>query len=174
MQDLYGEKIYLRALESQDLEFLYTVENDMSFWEISNTQTPYSKHVLTQYLANAHQDIYEAKQLRLVIVDKKNDQPIGWIDLYDFNPQHKRAGRGILLIETARNQGFAFEALTILIKYCFKNLNLHQVFASISHDNKASLSLFKKHDFKQIGIRKDWIYHENSFKDEILLQLINL
>ena len=65
---LKGQNIHLRALEPEDLDFLYEIENNESIWEVSNTQTPYSKWVLKQYLENAHQDIYEAKQLRLVIV----------------------------------------------------------------------------------------------------------
>ena len=65
---LKGKNIHLRALEPEDLDFLYEIENNESIWEVSNTQTPYSKWVLKNYLENAHQDIYEAKQLRLVIV----------------------------------------------------------------------------------------------------------
>ena len=50
MVTLKGEHIYLRALEPSDLDFLYDIENDEKIWEISNTQTPYSKYLLKQYL----------------------------------------------------------------------------------------------------------------------------
>ena len=43
MITLKGETIYLRALEPNDLEFVYAMENDQSIWEVSNTQTPYSR-----------------------------------------------------------------------------------------------------------------------------------
>lgn len=172
MQQLSGKNVYLRALEPQDLDFLYIIENDSLFWEISSTLTPYSKHVLTQYLANAHQDIYEAKQLRLVIVESQTDQNIGLIDLFDFNPQHKRAGVGILILEKARKNGYASEALELLIDYSFNRLDLHQIYASIRDDNQASISLFKKQGFNQVGIKKEWIYVNQTFKDEIFLQLI--
>ena len=46
MNTLLGEKINLRALEPEDLEFLYQIENDESFWEISHTKTPFSKYIL--------------------------------------------------------------------------------------------------------------------------------
>ena len=67
MITLKGTTIYLRALEPEDLEFIYKIENNESIWDVSNTQTPYSRFLIRQYLENAHQDIYEAKQLRLVI-----------------------------------------------------------------------------------------------------------
>ncbi|MFI0492126.1 MAG: GNAT family N-acetyltransferase, partial [Flavobacterium sp.] len=43
MITLKGDNIYLRALEPNDLEFVYAMENDQSIWEVSNTQTPYSR-----------------------------------------------------------------------------------------------------------------------------------
>ena len=65
MLTLKGETIFLRALEPEDLDFIYEVENDESIWEVSSTQTPYSRFLIKQYLENANQDIFEAKQLRL-------------------------------------------------------------------------------------------------------------
>jgi diamine N-acetyltransferase len=43
--NLQGENIALRALEPEDLEFLFSVENDTAGWELSNTQAPFSKHI---------------------------------------------------------------------------------------------------------------------------------
>jgi diamine N-acetyltransferase len=172
MEYLKGEKSNLRALEPEDLEFLYTIENNESFWEISHTQTPFSKYLLKQYLENAHLDIFEAKQLRLLIEEKSTKRQIGLIDLFDFNPQHKRAGIGILIHPDFQKNGFAFEALSILIDYAFKYLNVHQLYANITANNSKSISLFTKHKFKKVGIKKDWILSEGKFKDEILFQLI--
>ena len=173
MQALLGEKIRLRALEPEDLDFLYSIENDISFWEISSTQTPFSKHLLTQYLANAHLDIYEAKQLRLVIVENESDKHVGLIDLFNFNPQHKRAGIGILIVPQSQQKGYAYEALDLLIEYSFKQLDLHQLYANITPENTSSLKLFKKHNFKEVGVKKEWVNTNGKFKDEILFQLIN-
>lgn len=173
MHVLQGEHIRLRALEPEDLEFLYQVENNETFWEVSHTQIPFSNYILKQYIANAHQDIYEAKQLRLLIEKSKNSSPIGMIDLFDYSPKHKRAGVGILIAPEHQEKGFASEALDLLISYSFKYLDLHQLYANISSDNTASLSLFKKKKFLPIGIKKDWIFSKGIFKDEILFQLIH-
>ena len=60
-----------------------------------------------------------------------------------------------------------------LIDYAFKYLNVHQLYANITANNSKSISLFTKHKFKKVGIKKDWILSEGKFKDEILFQLIN-
>ena len=173
MQTLKGENIKLRALEPEDLEFLFQIENNESFWEVSHTQTPFSNFLLKKYLENAHLDIFEAKQLRLVIEEIGTKKTVGMIDLFDFNPQHKRAGIGVLIHPDFQQNGFASEALSLLINYCFTHLNLHQLYANITTDNNSSITLFKKHQFKKIGTKKDWIFTKGIYKDELLFQLIN-
>ncbi len=173
MKTLQGETVFLRALEPSDLEFLYLLENDEKFWEISHTQTPYSKYVLQQYLENAHLDIYQVKQLRLVICESQTKSPVGFIDLYDFNPKHRRAGIGIVIFsDKQKKKGYATEALKLLIKYSFTFLDLHQLYAGITADNLASLKLFEKQGFLKTGEKKDWIFSENQFKTEYFYQLI--
>lgn len=174
MVTLKGNSIYLRALEPEDLEFIYLIENDESIWEVSNTQTPYSKFLIRQYLENAHQDIYEAKQLRLAICENDSKKAIGLIDLFDFDPKNKRAGVGIIIQNEAnRGKGFGKEALGLLIDYAFVHLQLHQLFANIGVENEASSMLFSTFGFEKIGVKKEWIFINNQFQDEAIYQLIN-
>lgn len=173
MITLKGEKIYLRALEPEDLEFIHTIENDETIWEISNTQTPYSKFLIKQYLENAHKDIFEVKQLRLLIssYDKK---ALGLIDIFDFDFKNGRAGVGILVKSpNDRAKGYGKEALKLLIDYSFTHLNLHQLYCNVSEDNEASIKLFGGQGFRQVGLKKDWNYVNGSYKNEYVFQLIN-
>ncbi len=170
---LEGAHISLRALEPEDLDFLFRIENNSSFWEVSHTQVPYSKFILQQYLDNAHLDIYESKQLRLMIVEKDSEHSVGMIDLFDFNPQHKRAGIGILIDTDYQKNGFAFDALSVFVRYCFHHLNLHQLHANITPENTDSISLFEKCGFQLIGEKKDWLFVNGDFKNELSYQLIN-
>lgn len=174
MITLKGKHIYLRALELEDLEFIHQVENDESIWEISSTITPYSKFLIKQYLENAHKDIFEVKQLRLVI-SSYNDDALGLIDLFDFDFRNKRVGVGILIKKPEdRQKGFASEALGLLIDYCVKHLDVHQLYCNISEENTASLNLFESHGFQKIGLKKDWTYTNGSYKNEYLLQRISI
>ncbi len=168
-----GIKIKLRALEPSDLDFLYEIENNISFWECGTTQTPLSKFVLKQYLDNALRDIYEVKQLRLVITNL-NDKVLGLIDLYDFDPKNKRVGIAIIISdEKNRGKGFALEAINLLCDYAFSQLAVHQVYANIGEDNTKSMALFKKAGFKKAGVKKEWNFYAGEFKDEMLFQKLN-
>lgn len=173
MLTLSGQNIYLRALEPEDLEFVYAIENDEKIWEVSNTQTPYSRFLIREYLKNARQDIYEAKQLRLAICRQKTFQPVGLIDLFDFDPRNNRAGIGILIKDEAdRNAGIGSESLELLIRYSFTKLELNQLYANIDPQNSASVKLFTNFGFEQIGVKKQWNLVGGIYKDEALFQLI--
>jgi len=172
-KQLIGKKLELRALEPEDLDILYKWENDTEIWNLSDRVAPLSLYILKKYLENAHKDIYETKQLRLIIQLKETDRPIGAIDLFDFDPFHKRAGIGVLIAEKGdRRQGYAREALELLVAYAFETLKLHQLFCTISNDNKASLELFNQSGFEITGTRKEWIWDGVKFLDEHFLQMI--
>lgn len=172
MLTLYNENIFLRALEPEDFDLIFSVENNEEFWEVSTNSTPYSKYIIKQYIENSHKDIYEVKQLRLVIC--KNDKsPIGLIDLFDFEPKHRRAAIGIV-IKNKENRGFGYgrEALELLCNFCFTHLGIHQVYANVGVDNHPSQQLFEKTGFIRVGLKKDWNFVGGKFKDEFLYQLI--
>ena len=170
---LQGTHIYLRAIEPDDLDFLYELENNTDLWEVSGTLAPYSRHVLKQYLDNAHKDIFEAKQLRLCICSKDH-KLLGLIDLFDFDPKNRRAGVGIVVSEpTERGRGFGSEALDLIGEYAFHTLDLRQLFAYVGEQNKQSIHLFTKKGFKKAGILEDWTRFGTEFKNVLLFQKIS-
>jgi diamine N-acetyltransferase len=167
-----SEKLLLRAVEPSDIDLLYLWENDVSLWRLSNTLIPFSKHIIKLYIQNSFKDIYELKQLRLIIDLKSEKRSIGAIDLFDFDPFHARAGVGILIAtEQDRGKGFASEAVKLLKEYAFNILQIHQLYCNISSDNTASLDLFQKAGFEISGLKKDWIkVSNNQWLDEYILQ----
>ncbi|MFA5814682.1 MAG: GNAT family protein [Bacteroidales bacterium] len=172
MEPLQGTRIRLRAIEPVDEEILFKWENDQKFWQVSNTLTPFSRHILRQYLDHAHLDIFQARQLRLVIEAKDSDKPVGLIDLFDFDPHHQRAGIGILIGESVEwGKGYAKDALKILLKYVFTVLLLNQVYCSIDESNTASLNLFKNAGFRITGIKEKWNRSLTGWSNEWFLQI---
>lgn len=171
---LKGKKVFLRAVEPEDAEILYKWENDFELWKVSNTLTPFSVAIIKKYIEVAHLDIYETKQLRLMIQEnRKNGKVVGMIDLFDFDPYHSRAGIGIVIHKNFRNNGYASEALQILKNYAFNYLNLHQLYCNIAVDNTISITLFENEGFKKVCVRKDWYFNGSEFKDINFYQLIN-
>ena len=163
-----ASKVTLRPIEPEDLDLLYTIENDTELWQVGTTSVPYSRFILHQYLANSTADIYTDKQVRLVI-ENEQGQTVGLIDAMNFDPRHARAEVGVVIMAPFRRQGYSLSALNALENIA-KNWNIHQLYAIISADNVAGLSTFTKASFSETATLKDWICKEGRYIDALLFQ----
>jgi diamine N-acetyltransferase len=170
---LRADAVYLRALEASDLALLYDLENDASVWGLaSDTLAPVSRYNLQRYLDNAAADIYEVRQLRLVICDSADDRAVGTVDLFHFEPHHRRAAVGIMVAAGARRRGYAAAALAALMAYARHTLQLHQVYCTIAASNQASLRLFKAAGFRRVGLRYQWLSTSQGWQDAVEMQCL--
>ncbi|MDP2336918.1 MAG: GNAT family N-acetyltransferase [Bacteroidota bacterium] len=165
-------KVRFRALEPDDIDLLYDWENNAEIWDVSNTLEPFSKYILAKYIKDSQRDIYEAKEMRLII-ETLGGKAVGAIDLFDFDPFHFRAGVGILIHdEKDRKLGYATDALELLCNYSDSYLRLHQLYANITEDNIASVQLFTANGFELCGTKKDWRNTQDGWKAELMFQKI--
>jgi diamine N-acetyltransferase len=169
---LENENIKLRAPEPEDLDIFYRWENDTELWPLGCTIAPYSHYDLKQYILSS-KDIYESRQLRLMIDMKPDLETVGTIDLYDFEPYHHRAAIGIMIDREYQKRGIAGDALSVLCRYTFSFLRLHQLYAYIPVNNEPSRRLFEHCGFQEKGILSDWQQTDEGYKDVMLVSLIS-
>lgn len=170
---LSNERIYLRAVEPEDLDLMYEMENDPAMWDVSSITVPYSRYVLKQYIENSQSDMFADKQLRLMIVRREDNRVLGTIDVSDFVPLHSRGGVGIALQKSYRKEGYASDALRLLCDYAFRFLAIRQLYAHVALDNEASVQLFKSNGFVQSGLLKEWLRTPEGYRDVLLMQRFN-
>jgi len=175
IMSLLSSPIRLRAPEPQDVDFLYELENDHRLWHVSQTQVPYSRFELEQYVLSAEKhDPFVAKQVRFII-ELENDgvhEVIGTIDLFELDAINRRAEIGIVISKEKRGMNYAGNALMLCINYAFGDLNFHQLYCNIEQDNYQSLMLFEKYGFQKIGLKRDWNLRNGKWIDEVLMQKI--
>ena len=172
--NIEGAICRLRALEPQDVDVLYSWENDTALWRVSGTMAPFSRHSLMRFIDEQQYDIYASRQQRFVIEADVDGEAraVGAIDLFDFDPQNLRAGVGVVVSAEHRERGYAKDALNILERYAKEVLHLHQLWCGIGADNKASIRLFQGAGFVECGRRREWILTADGAIDEILMQKI--
>ncbi|MBU3814685.1 MAG: GNAT family N-acetyltransferase [Candidatus Bacteroides intestinipullorum] len=167
---LHGDQVYLRALEPEDLDFIYEVENHPDHWAMTDFTVPYSRFSIRQYLRDNQNDLFADKQLRLVIALKGEGTPIGIVDLFNYQPLHAHAEVGILVRREYRGRGYAGEALGLLCDYAFGFLALHQLVAYVLADNHDSRELFCANKFVSRGTLREWWRMGGEFKDVVVYQ----
>lgn len=162
--------ILLRALEPQDVDTLYEWENDPTVWSVGITLAPYSRRQLWDYVNSYDADIYAAKQLRLMVVERESGMTVGTIDLFDFDPANSRCGVGILIAPEFQRRGYGEATLQAIADYCRSRLSLHQLYCTVGAGNAASRALFEKCGFSISGRLRSWIRRGGRYEDAYLYQ----
>lgn len=161
--------VRLRALEPEDLDMLYQIENDEQLWGVGTTNVPYSRYALHDFIAHSSCDIYTDQQVRLM-VENEEGKAIGIADLTNFDPRHRRAEVGLVIMHPYRCLGYGHAVLLSMCNYARRVVNLHQLYAVIATDNRQSMRLFEKCGFSQTAILKDWLLEDNEYKNAVMMQ----
>jgi diamine N-acetyltransferase len=172
-------EMILKALEPSDVPVLLKWENDQNIWSISETIEPLSKYKLDTYIKQTLTlDVFGLRQLRLMIhkiISSEFDitEPVGTIDLFEFDPIHKHAGIGIMLLKEYQGQGIGKTALDQFLSYVFEKLQLHSVYANVSETNINSIKFFENYGFTKVAEYKEFLYENGKFVSQITYQYIN-
>ncbi len=170
--NIQGSKVVLRGVEPSDIDLMYGVENDLRNWGVSGTTQPFSRYLFERFVESQSSDIYATRQLRLMVESHSPSAVVGIVDIFDFDPYNHRAGVGIIIFEEFRSAGYGVDALRTLEDFCRSSLPLHHLWSGVASNNTPSLSLFARAGYIQTGVKRDWIWHENGYTDEVIMQRI--
>lgn len=161
--------VRLRAMEPEDLDALYRIENDRDVWDVGENNVPYSRYILHDYIANASADIYADKQVRMVVENEKG-LLVGVADVVNFCPSHARAEVSIVICREHRKKGYARAAIRQIMDYALRTLHLHQLYAVVREDNMPSLNLFSSLGFKSKTVLDDWLFDGKDYHNAVVMQ----
>lgn len=165
------QTVRLRAMEPEDLDMLYGIENDSEVWDVGENNVPYSRYILHDYIAHAQADIYVDRQVRMVIVNAEGTA-VGVVDVVNFSPTHRRAEVSIIIMKAHRHKGYGQAALLQVMAYAQHTLHLHQLYAVVGEGNAASEALFRKVGFVTQASLADWLYDGRQYHSATLMQRI--
>lgn len=164
--------IRLRALEPEDLEIVYRIENDSRFWRFGTTTVPFSRYVLRRYLESASYDLYADQQVRFVIEGTDEEQrthALGLADLTNFSPQHGRAEIALAILPEYQGKHCGPHAVLALMEYA-RGQHLHQLYAIIATTNLSAGRIFQHLGFEKTAVLKEWLKGDEGYTDAAVWQ----
>ena len=96
--------------------------------------------------------------------------PYGCIDLYNYDPLNRRCAVGIMVASEYRREGYGLAMLQALERQ--QAASLHTLYADIAATNTASLALFQKAGYQQVGCFREWLVVDDKYIDTIRVQKI--
>lgn len=160
-----GKKINLRKFISSDAEDIYLNVKDKEIagraWKIPY---PYPKSAADEFINYAQRMLREKRAYILGIEFKENKKIIGVISINNIDSENKKALLGYWLGKKYWGTGIMTEALGLILKFAFDDLNLHRVESQPFETNLASRRILEKNGFVYEGtdrevklINKKWI-----------------
>lgn len=160
---------YLRAIEPEDLDLMYLLENDTRMEDCTAATAPMSRHALRQYIVENTGDLYRDMQVRMAILDPRTAEPCG-LDITDFVPKYRRAQVGIALMPDATGRGLATRALEEAAAYAWKQ-GLVQLYAIVAINNAPARALFRRAGYAEANVLTDWVLLDGRYVDAVLYRL---
>ena len=158
---------YLRAIEPEDLDVMYILENDPRMEDCTSTTVPLSRYALHQYIVESSGDLYRDAQVRLAILDPLISATCGFLDITDFVPRHRRAQIGIALMQDAMGRGLATEALKEASDYA-RRQGVSQLYAIVATNNASARALFLRAGYSEACVLTDWLLMGGQYVDAVL------
>lgn len=111
-------------------------------------------------------------EYRFNIVTKLSRQMIGNCDIWTI-PYSRSARLGILIAEKEfQNQGIGTEVIMLLLKYCFEELNMHNVMLQLDSTNERAYKCYTKAGFIECGRERECNFHHGKYSDCITMQIL--
>ncbi len=168
---LVGKLCYLSPYSPDDADAQTRWENDLAvaipLGDEAYTTTAREK--LAEHINGAIQN----QAHFFSIIDLENEQVIGRVLLFSFDPVNRTAMVGILIGEKEfRGRGYGSEALVLMLDYAFNLLNLHNVMLGVFAFNERAVQTYRKLGFNEIGRRREGRMLAGKAHDVILMDML--
>jgi len=148
---LEGERIILKIPEQKDAKKICKYINDKAVARYTTLPHPYKLKHAKEWIKKANKNFRNKTSYEFSIILKETDEIIGGIGLTHVDKNNKNAEVGYWLARKYWGQGLAKEALNLILKFGFKTLKLHKIYARAYCINKRSIGLLKRFGFKLEG-----------------------
>ena len=165
-----GKGIILREVGEEDLNLIIKWRNDPEILRWLFSYLPLRKVKQREWYEKYLND---CTQQTFIIELKEEETPIGTVGLTDIDYKNQRADLTIIIGEKDYwGRELGEEALNLLVKFAFNEMNLRKIKALVFSDNDKAIKLYEECGFKEEGILKEEIFEEGKFKDVVVMSIL--
>lgn len=170
-----GEKVRLRAVELKDIDSFFKAgfeaDTDLDRF-CDEIHFPQSKERMRERLESSIKEKSQSDDFQWIIEDKDGN-PVGNINTFECNKRVGTFKYGIGIEKEYWGNGYAKEAIKIVLRYYFKELRYQKVNAYVYSFNQRSLKLHESLGFQEEGRLRRMVYTNGNFYDEIYYGMIS-
>ncbi len=170
-RELVGERVELRRHDRKNYPLYAEWYGDQEVWRLTswaaaplNPQT--AERLFEEREVSATDDSFAVHL-------KGKQDPIGIISFMNISRANASADLSVILGHPEdRDRGYGAEAIWLLLRYGFEELNLHRVGLSVFEFNEAAIAAYEKLGFRTEGRLRETLKREEGFHDAILMSIL--
>lgn len=159
-----GKLVDLRLIEEKDIDLIYRTRNDL---EQQGEFVGLSLKSLAKFKKQfAETGFWENDSGDLLIIDKKNDAPVGICCFYKGCIYLEGYEIGYIIYNKKdRGKGFTSEAVNLFVSFLFDSKPISRLYANVTAGNEASHRVLEKCGFKRDGVMRKAIFNRGKTCD---------
>ncbi|HEX8288180.1 MAG TPA: GNAT family protein [Pyrinomonadaceae bacterium] len=157
-----GKTIYLRYLRAEDAAEFIALNRTSRGFHRGLVTPPVDEAGYEKFLSRNESETNES----FLICQNGDDKIVGSITLSQiFRGNFCNAYLGYFLGADFAGKGFMTEAISLTLRYAFKDLKLHRVEANVQPENLASIAVLKKNGFTKEGFSRRYLKIDKKWRD---------
>lgn len=169
---LESNRLLFRNFNNNDAVFLFKIRSHPAVIRYLDTFPQKQQSEATALIKNNWKSFEQKTGLNWAIVEKENQQFIGYFGFWRLIKAHSRAEMGYALHPDYWRKGYMNETLQIMINFAFLQLCVHSLEANVNPNNKASIALLKRNGFVQEAYFKEDYFFNGKFVDSMIFSLL--
>ncbi len=171
---LKGKLVLLRPIQRSDINYFLKWFNDPEVTQYLGMYLPMTEMAEQKYIEDLGSSrVTTDAPFVIEAIDGDKTKPIGSIGLHRLNNKDHNATFGIAIGDKQYwSKGYGTEAARLIINYGFEQLNLHRISSSAWSFNERSIRMHLKVGFKEEGRRKENIFKNGAYQDEVTFGLL--
>ncbi|MFE9497735.1 GNAT family N-acetyltransferase [Streptomyces collinus] len=172
-----GERVRLRAIEPDDwtaFKRLADEEGRPGYrLHLPRSAESFRVWVREQAVAGSGDDRFRLDDcFRLVVESTATGEWVGAVGTHHASPRSGRFEFDVAIAVDHRRQGYATEALVLLLRFMFAERRYHKCLATVFAHNEASLALTRRLGFVEEGRLRQHVFFAGRYHDLVLTGLL--
>ena len=169
---LEGQQTRLRAYTKDDLPLRRAYLNDV---DLSRLVYP---GILFPLRPEDEEKWYESldpksdKQYSFAVESKDDSLYVGCCTVCDIDAKNRSASIGIFIGKEHWRKGYGSDALRILLRFCFGEVNLNKIMLQVYSFNTPAIRCYEKLGFKTEGVLRQAIFRDGQYHDTVAMGML--
>lgn len=171
-QDLESDRLWLRQMNDTDIDGVFALRSNPENMKFIPRPLLKSREEAVGLIQTINSKIENNEGINWAIIEKSSQKFLGFLGHYRIQWEHSRSEIGYMLLPEAQGIGYATEAIQLIVKYGFEQMNMHSLEAVIDPANAGSARVLEKNKFvKEAHIRENEFF-EGKYWDSVIYSLL--